>query len=91
MTMPSIPRRIVFPFGGYDQSCLLDRYTPTGYGLYKCIQFAGGEELHHYILRNPDGQLVPRHEYHDAGRVRPGRPPVASKAKRWTLAKAKDF
>lgn len=85
-----IPKSIKFPFGGYDQYCSLDRVTPSGFAVFKCTLFSGGEEIHRYILLAPGEQPRPGHEFNDRGHIRPGRPPASSGATRWTVVTPRD-
>lgn len=80
-----IPLKVLIPFSGYDQACMLAALTPTGYSIFECvIPRAEEQPLIRYILRTPSGELKPSHEYNDRGHIRMGRPPVASRASRWT-------
>ena len=73
-------------------TCLLDRVTPSGYALYRCNLYAGGETTKEYWLQEPGRK--PKRWTYDDGRfhTNPHRPPAASGVKRWTqIAIATDF
>ena len=72
--------------------CLLDRVTQSGYALYRCDLYAGGETTKEYWVQAPGENLKPWAYPDGRFHTHPARPPAASGAKRWTqVAVAGDF